>query len=133
MNEQSLASNKFLDFLKLMDYELRDFTPICYYDKTHREALIFQVKDCSYREIEFDDYTIMLQNHVEGKEIVGLKIHNINNRYHQLTNGVEFNSITNYIEYILKKNGQLFNNTISFLKICESLEIDTINKITNLP
>ena len=123
----------FKDFLKIAGIELAEFSPVCYYEPRHRDALIFQVKDCSFREIEFDDFTLMLQNHVEGKHLVGIKIHNIKTRFNDLVDGEQFKSINEYIQYILQANGQYYSNTAVFIKQCQQLEIDIYNKIYNQP
>ena len=111
----------FKDFLKIAGIELAEFSPVCYYEPRHRDALIFQVKDCSFREIEFDDYTLLLENHVQGKEIVGIKIHNITSRYDDLTS--DNKKLSDYIRDVLQSKNQFFNNTDSFVSKCKELEI----------
>ena len=111
----------FKDFLKIAGIELAEFSPVCYYEPRHRDALIFQIKDCSFREIEFDDYTLLLENHVQGKEIVGIKIHNITSRYDDLTS--DNKKLSDYIRDVLQSKNQFFNNTDSFVSKCKELEI----------
>lgn len=108
------------DHLNELGLKIREFKPIVYHDPKHRDALVFQIKDCSFREIEFNDYTILLENHVQGKELVGIKIHNITSKYKELTNNQK---ISDYIRTVLKSNNQFFNNTDSFISQCMELEI----------
>ncbi len=134
MTEKELEIHKdFERFLKVAGLTINDFTPICYYEPKHRDAIIFQIKDCSFKEIEFDDFTLMLQNHVEGKHLVGIKIHNIKERYDSLINGDKFQSLSDYIHHILQSNGQFYNNTITFINQCQQLEIDIYKKIYECP
>ena len=125
MNTQSNFDNSNLDNvirnqMNELGIEIKDFIPLCYHEPKHRDALIFQIKDCSFREIEFNDYTIMLENHVQGKELVGIKIHNIISKYKDLTNNQK---ISDYIRNILENNNQFFNNTDSFVSQCMELEV----------
>lgn len=125
MNTQISLENRNMSdiFKKHMDelgIEIKDFLPIFYHEPKHRDALIFQIKDCSFKEIEFNDYTIMLENYVQGKELVGIKIHNITSRYKELTNNQK---ISDYIRNILESNNQFFNNTDSFVSQCMELEV----------
>lgn len=118
--ENGNMSNLIKKHMEELGIEIKDFLPIFYHEPKHRDALIFQIKDCSFREIEFNDYTIMLENYVQGKELVGIKIHNITSRYKELTNNQK---ISDYIRNILESNNQFFNNTDSFISQCMELEV----------
>ncbi len=125
MNTQSNFDNSNLDNvirnqMNELGIEIKDFIPLCYHEPKDSDTLIFQIKDCSFREIEFNDYTIMLENHVQGKELVGIKIHNITSKYKELTNNQK---ISDYIRNILESNNQFFNNTDSFISQCMELEV----------
>lgn len=102
------------DHLNELGIKIKEFKPIVYHDTKHRDALVFQIKDCSFREIEFDDFTIMLQNHVEGKELVGIKIHYITSRKKEF---IDNEGILKYIENVLKKDNQFYNNKEDFLTV----------------
>ncbi len=119
--ENENMSNLFKKHMEELGIEIKDFLPIFYHEPKHRDALIFQIKDCSFREIEFDDYTLLLENHVQGKEIVGIKIHNITSRYDDLTS--DNKKLSDYIRDVLQSKNQFFNNTDSFVSKCKELEI----------
>lgn len=102
------------DHLNELGLKIKEFKPIVYHDTKHRDALVFQIKDCSFREIEFDDFTIMLQNHIPGKELIGIKIHNISSRKQELKYNKD---VIDYIKSIIEKDNQFYNNKEDFLTV----------------